>query len=107
VSALVGALVMSFTIVPVLSLLSLRGNVKQKDSPVLVFARRLYEPTLGFAMKTPALVAFLAVGALVAALTLLPRLGSEFLPELNEGAVYVTCTLPGNTSITQGRELAP
>jgi cobalt-zinc-cadmium resistance protein CzcA len=107
VSALVGALVMSFTIVPVLALLSLKNASKQKDSPVLVWARRGYEPTLGFAMKNPILVMFVAMGTLVAALVLLPRLGSEFLPELNEGAVYVTCTLPGNTSLTQGRELAP
>ena len=36
---------------------------------------------------------------------LLPRLGSEFLPELNEGSLYVTFTLPGNISLTEGRKL--
>src|SRR5207249_7741520 len=37
----------------------------------------------------------------------LPRLGSEFLPEVNDGALYVTFTLPGNISLTAGRRLVP
>src|SRR4029077_4104508 len=37
----------------------------------------------------------------------LPRLGSEFLPELNEGALYMTFTLPANSSLTEGRKLVP
>src|SRR5262249_20635422 len=38
---------------------------------------------------------------------ILPRLGTEFLPELNEGALYITFTLPGNISLTEGRNLTP
>ena len=38
---------------------------------------------------------------------MLPRLGSEFLPELNEGALYMTFTLPANSSLTEGRKLVP
>jgi cobalt-zinc-cadmium resistance protein CzcA len=58
-------------------------------------------------MARPAVVVILAVGALVASFVLLPRIGSEFLPELNEGALYVTFTLPGNISPTDGRRLTP
>ena len=108
VSALLGALLMSFTLVPVLSFLALRrvrGTLP--DSPALAAARRAYEPTLAFALANPGPVLTLAVGSLVAALVLLPRLGSEFLPELNEGALYVTFTLPVNISLTTGRRLAP
>jgi cobalt-zinc-cadmium resistance protein CzcA len=107
VSALVGALLVSFTLVPVLCLFALRKPKPHKDSPVLVWARRAYEPTLDFAMRNAALVMTLAVGALLSAIVLLPRLGSEFLPELNEGALYVTFALPGNTAITEGRKLTP
>ena len=49
----------------------------------------------------------LAGAALAAAISALPRLGSEFLPELNEGSLYITCTLPSNMSLTEGRKLAP
>ena len=37
----------------------------------------------------------------------LPKLGTEFLPELNEGALYMTFTLPTNSSLTEGRKLVP
>ncbi len=108
VSALLGALLMSFTLVPVLALLALRRSTGPlPDSPILTAARRAYEPTLAFAMANPGPVLTLAVGALAASLVLLPRLGSEFLPELNEGALYVTFTLPGNMSLTAGRRLTP
>jgi cobalt-zinc-cadmium resistance protein CzcA len=108
VSALVGALVMSFTLVPVLVLAALRkAKGPLPDSPLLGFLRRAYEPTLAFAMANPGPVLTLAGGCLAAALVLLPRLGSEFLPELNEGALYATFTLPGNISLTEGRKLAP
>jgi len=108
VSALVGALLLSFTLVPVLALLALRRARRPlPDSPVLAAARRAYEPSLRLALANPGPVLTLAVGSLVAALVLLPRLGSEFLPELNEGALYVTFTLPGNISLTAGRRLVP
>jgi cobalt-zinc-cadmium resistance protein CzcA len=107
VSALVGALLVSFTLVPVLCFFALLRPKPQRDSPILVWAQKAYEPTIDFAMKNPLLVLILAVGALVSALTLTPRIGSEFLPELNEGSLYVTFTLPGNISLTQGRKLTP
>ena len=107
VSALLGALLMSFTLVPVLCLYSLRRPRRLRESPVLIWARRAYAPTLRAAMRRPETTMALAVGALVAGLTLLPRLGSEFLPELNEGALYVTFTLPPTLSLTDARKLTP
>jgi heavy metal efflux system protein len=107
VSALVGALLVSFTLVPVLCLYALRRPKPHRDSPILVWARRAYEPSVTFAMKNPAIVMILAAGSLLAAIVLMPRLGTEFLPELNEGALYVTFALPGNTAITEGRKLTP
>jgi heavy metal efflux system protein len=107
VSALLGALLVSFTLVPVLAHLSLRRAKPLPDSPLLKWARRAYDPVLRFSMARPEIVLTLAGAALLSALTLLPRLGSEFLPELNEGAVYVTLTLPSNISLTAGRKLTP
>jgi cobalt-zinc-cadmium resistance protein CzcA len=107
VSALVGALLISFTLVPVLAAFSLKRHHVERESPLLRWAARAYEPSLGAAMSRPATVMILATGALLACFVLLPRLGSEFLPELNEGALYVTFTLPRNISPTDARRLTP
>ncbi|AKU90124.1 efflux RND transporter permease subunit [Vulgatibacter incomptus] len=107
VSALVGSLLMSFTIVPVLSYFALRRNVTHRESPALRWARRIYEPALDASMSRPGVVAVVAAGALISALTLASRLGTEFMPELNEGALWVAVALPTNTSITEGRKITP
>jgi cobalt-zinc-cadmium resistance protein CzcA len=107
VSALVGALVFSVTLVPVLATLVYRRPVRHRESPLLVWAAKAYEPTLRWALRRPYWVLGLAVAALVGTLAVVPRLGSEFLPELNEGALYMTFTLPSNISLTEGRKLAP
>jgi cobalt-zinc-cadmium resistance protein CzcA len=107
VSALVGALLVSFTLVPVLALFALRKHRAERESPLLTWAARAYAPSLSMAMARPAFVLILALGSLAASLVLIPRIGSEFLPELNEGALYVTATLPGNISPTDGRRLTP
>jgi cobalt-zinc-cadmium resistance protein CzcA len=107
VSALVGALVISFTLVPVLALASLRKAQPLKESPLLRWSAKAYAPALNFSLMQPLFVLTLAAGTLIASFVLIPRLGSEFLPELNEGALYVTTTLPGNLAPTEGRKLAP
>ncbi len=108
VSALVGALIFSFTLVPVLVWVALRKSRKPlPDSPVLRWLRTAYDPTLRLALANPGPVMGIAACALAAAIVLLPKLGSEFLPELNEGSLYVTFSLPGNVSLTEARRLVP
>jgi cobalt-zinc-cadmium resistance protein CzcA len=107
VAALVGAMLMSFTLVPVLAFFALRRPRKHRESPLLVWARRAYQPTLAWAMRRPGVIAVLGGGALAAAVVLTPRLGSEFLPELNEGSLYIHFGVPPNLSITEARRLIP
>ncbi len=78
-----------------------------RDSPLLIWAQRAFDPALNFAMRHVLVVAIVAAGALVSTAVLMPRLGSEFLPALNEGALYVTVQLPSNYSLTEGRKIAP
>jgi cobalt-zinc-cadmium resistance protein CzcA len=107
VAALIGALVFSVTLVPVLATLAYRRAPPHRESPLLLWSRRLYLPTLRAALRRPIAVLGLAGLSLAATVTAFSRLGSEFLPELNEGSLYVTCTLPSNISLTEGRKLVP
>src|SRR5215472_18022767 len=107
VSALAGALFFSVTLVPVLAALVYRKPVTHRESPVLTWVARRYDPSLRFCLRHPALLIGSVSVLLATAALVLPRLGSEFLPELNEGALYMTFTLPANTSLTEGRKLVP
>jgi cobalt-zinc-cadmium resistance protein CzcA len=107
VSALVGALVFSVTLIPVLATLVYRRQVTHRESPVLKLADRVYAPVLGFAVRRPLAVLLVACAAMAASLWGFSQLGSEFLPELNEGGLYLTFTLPPNISISEGRKLVP
>lgn len=107
VAALVGALIFSVTLVPVLATLAYRKSVPHRTSPLLVWATQLYRPVLRGALKKPLLVVAIALVSLFSSVKLLERRGSEFLPELNEGALYLTFTLPSNISLTESRKLMP
>ena len=107
VSALVGAMLVSFTLVPVLCFFALRRHKAIRVSPVLTAARRMHDPILATAMRNPLAVLVVAIGLLIGGAALTPRLGSEFLPALNEGSIYVTFTLPPTASLTDGRALTP
>jgi cobalt-zinc-cadmium resistance protein CzcA len=107
VSALVGALIVSFTLVPVLCYYALRGHGPVKHSPILTVARKGHDRVLVTAMQHPLAVLAFAGFLTAAGIRLAPRLGSEFLPELNEGAIYVTFTLPPTASLDDGRKLTP
>ena len=107
VAALVGALLFSVTLIPVLATFCYRRPITHRVSPVLGFFQRLYAPTLAWALRNGRIVLLGAVGALVVAVLTLSQLGSEFLPELNEGSLYITFTLPSNISLDEARRLVP
>jgi Cu(I)/Ag(I) efflux system membrane protein CusA/SilA len=95
--AMVSASLLSITLVPVLVLLLVRGRIRPESAnPVNRAAMAAYRPFLSLALRAPWPV--LAVSALLLVATLWPlsRLGSEFMPELDEGdLLYMPTTLPG------------
>lgn len=107
VSALAGALVLSITLVPVLATFLWKKPPKHRESPVLKLATNLYGPTLRWSLRRPAVVLSGAAVLLALTVALGSRLGSEFLPELNEGGLYISFTLPPNVSLTEGRRMLP
>ena len=84
--ALMVSLVLSLTLSPVLCLLALKQG-SEEDPWIVRQAKRLYAPALRWALGHRTAVLILAVGALVGALALVPSLGTEFIPILNEGSV--------------------
>ena len=105
VFALIGALVLSLTLVPLLASAMLRKRLPEEDNRLVRAAKRLYEPALDKALGNPRKILIGAVVALAASLALVPRLGTEFLPELNEGAIWVNLTLPTSVSVSEAQEL--
>src|SRR6266850_550864 len=106
VSALVGALILSLTLVPLLSAVMLKKNLPERENFVVRGAKSLYEPALQWALRHARLVLGTAVVCLALSLALLPQLGTEFLPELNEGAVWVNVNYPTSVSVSEAQELS-
>jgi len=105
VSALIGALVLSLTLVPLLCAVMLKKNLPEKENFIVQAAKRWYAPALAWALRRKKTVLGIAVASLAGSLALLPSLGSEFLPELNEGAVWVNVTLPTSVSVSEAQEM--
>jgi cobalt-zinc-cadmium resistance protein CzcA len=100
IMALVGALLLSLTLVPALCAFFLRVH-RERENPVLERLAHLYEPALNWAMRHRAVTVGGSLLFLVACAALFPRLGSEFIPELDEGAVAVEAIYPPSISLEQ------
>jgi heavy metal efflux system protein len=97
--AIAGGLIATFTIAPALSLLLFDVKVQERETPVVRWLRRAYEPALEFVLAnriiTFAGIAVLALLALIA----MRSLGLEFLPKLEEGNLWVRATFPQSISL--------
>jgi Cu(I)/Ag(I) efflux system membrane protein CusA/SilA len=104
--AMAGAALLSITLVPVLMLLFIRGRIlPEAKNPVNRFLIRVYRPIIASVMRWKKLTIVLAVLALALSIYPASRLGSEFMPTLNEGTLlYMPTSLPG-MSITKAAEL--
>ncbi|MBI3950157.1 MAG: efflux RND transporter permease subunit [Acidobacteria bacterium] len=87
--ALSGALLLSLTLIPALCGIFLRDHPEERENPIVAFLKRLYEPLLRQAMKRRVVTVGAAALFFVACAALFPRLGAEFLPELDEGAIAI------------------
>lgn len=105
-SALIGSLLLSLTVVPLLCYYLLRRPIPHEDNWVVRTAKRLYEPVLRGALARWRLVLGIAVASLAVTAVVFSRLGSEFLPELNEGTIWVNTTLPPGVSLEEARQRA-
>ncbi len=100
--ALGGALLATFTVSPVLAHLLLPAHLHEAETIIVRVLRRAYTPILRLALAHRTLVVSLGVGFLVLAGFLVPRLGGEFLPTLEEGNLWIRATMPQTISLEAG-----
>jgi cobalt-zinc-cadmium resistance protein CzcA len=101
VVALLGALVLSVTFVPAAIALALGGRISEKENVIVAAARRAYEPALAFALRQRLAVVASAVVLVAGSAWLATRMGSEFIPSLDEGDIAMHAMRIPGTGIDQ------
>ncbi|ODS57804.1 MAG: cation transporter [Acidobacteria bacterium SCN 69-37] len=104
-AALFAAMILSVTFVPAAVALFVTGRVSEKESIVVRWAERAYEPSLRVAMQNRAATVALAVALMAVTGAMATRLGSEFLPSLDEGDLLVHALRIPGTSLTTAIEM--
>ena len=104
--ALLGALILTFTLVPVMASVLLKKDVREKHNIFVEWLTRSSMKLFNFCFKGRKTALVIAAIVLVTGLFSFKFLGSEFLPQLNEGSIYVRATGPLSTSLTESVKLA-
>ncbi|MEO8248377.1 MAG: CusA/CzcA family heavy metal efflux RND transporter [Burkholderiales bacterium] len=97
-TALIGSLIFSLTLVPLLAYWLLRRRLPHGDNRMVRGIKRLYAPVLDWALRSRRAVVVIALSVFALAMVAASRLGSEFLPELNEGTFWVNFDMPASVS---------
>jgi cobalt-zinc-cadmium resistance protein CzcA len=100
--ALAGALLATFTITPVLAAYLLPRRVKEHETRFVESIRNVYEPMLRWTLRHAHLTWIGGVTFLLVAVFIASRLGSEFLPALEEGNLWIRATMPATISLEAG-----
>ncbi len=105
--ALVGALFCTLTLLPVLCAFFLRKHVREPEVRPYERIRALYGAILRLCLRHRAVTVILSLAVLAGSLLLIPYIGSEFMPHLDEGALWVRATAPSTISFDEAAKLAP
>ena len=99
--ALVGALLFTLTLVPALSSILLRKNVREKHNPIVIFFEKGVGKILKFVYSNQKMSVIIAFAIMILSFFSAKFLGTEFLPQLNEGALWVEAELPMSVSLSE------
>ncbi|MFV9616714.1 MAG: efflux RND transporter permease subunit, partial [Gammaproteobacteria bacterium] len=105
ITALMSALILSLTVVPAGIALFVRGPVAEKENRVMLWLRQVYTPALHFVLQHRWPVVSFAIALVVLASVQVTRLGTEFLPSLDEGDIALHALRIPGTSLTQAVEM--
>jgi len=103
VAALITSLILSFTLVPFLAKVAFKKQVPHEETRIMQWFMNRYEPALKWVLANCRRVLVTALAALGITAALVPQLGTEFLPELNEGSIWINITLPTSVSINEAK----
>lgn len=102
--ALFGSLLVAVLVAPVLSLYLLR-DVPHRELALMRVLKKTYRPLLAGSIRFKYAVMGLAVAGLIVSLSVVPRLGMEFIPTLEEGSIQIGVTMAPSISLTEGTKL--
>ena len=105
VTALLCALVLSLTLVPAAVAVFITGKVQEKENIVMRGAKRGYEPLLKWSLRHPVIVISTALVLVIVSLFGATRMGTEFIPNLDEGDIAMHAMRIPGTSMTQSVEM--
>ena len=105
--ALIGALLITLTLVPVLASYWFRSGVKEKENRIFNWIRDGYGGRLEWCLDHPKTTILVSVLIFASTLLLIPYIGGEFLPHLDEGALWVRATMPYTISFEEAARFAP
>jgi cobalt-zinc-cadmium resistance protein CzcA len=104
--ALAGALFFTLTCVPALTTVLLKNRkVEDHDPGFLIWLRARYLSALKVALDYPITTRLAGFVVLAVAMSLIPKLGTEFLPQMNEGDIHITVTMPSAVSLEDGAKV--
>ncbi len=105
--ALLGALILTLTLVPVLCSYWFKKGVRERSNRAFEWMKRIYATQLDWALARPRLTMLIALVIFGATLLLVPFIGGEFMPHLDEGALWVRATMPYTISFEEASRIAP
>ncbi len=104
--AMVGALICSLTLIPVLASMAFK-HLKERENPLVHYATQIYEPILNFFLENRLMTLTIAICAVLIGGMVFTRLGTDFLPKLDEGSLWVRATMPNSISLQDAAEITP
>ena len=105
--ALVGSLLVTLTLIPVLCSWLLRRGIRERRNPVFEWVKRAYEKSLDVCLARPWLTTGISAAVFGLSLLLIPIIGAEFMPHLDEGALWVRATMPYTISFDASSAIVP
>lgn len=105
VIALLGAMLLSVTFIPAAIALFINGKINETEQPLIGWVKKSYLPILQWAMFNKALVITIAIVSVLLSGLLASRMGSEFVPSLNEGDIALHALRIPGTSLSQAIEM--
>ena len=105
--ALVGALILTLTFVPVMCWYWFKKGVHERVNKPFEWVRRQYAGELEWCLNHPKLTMLVATAIFGATLLLVPFIGGEFMPHLDEGALWIRATLPYTISFDEASRFSP